>query len=104
MFICANCRHFIHEELVECHNCNALVCNQCIITREENDDSDAMDRRCGYKIITQLCSNCQCAGNCIREEPYKINGGFWKCERCKMQYCGECIKNTSCENGEHIGR
>lgn len=93
MYICANCRRFINEELIECHNCNALVCTQCILIIENEEDME-MARRCGWPKCSQYCTNCQCAGNCIREQPYKLRIGE-KCNRCKLQYCDEC-SDTIC--------
>ena len=96
MFICANCRRFVDEELEQCHNCYALVCNQCILILEDKDD---VAYKCGW--ATQLCTNCQCAGNCIKEKPFKINVGS-KCERCKLQYCSEECHHPLCFIERHI--
>ena len=95
MYFCSICRQFISEEPRPCHNCDRLVCTKCIVVLEDEND---IAYKCEWN--TQLCTYCQCAGNCIRETPHKVNVGS-KCSRCQLQYCGECWQNTSCGNGQH---
>ncbi len=97
MFICANCRHFVDVYYLEqCHNCQALVCSDCFLVLENKDD---MAYRCDW--MTLLCSNCQCAGNCIEKKPFNIIVGS-KCVRCKLQYCDQCFERTQCGNNKHV--
>jgi len=91
MYICANCKRFI-ENIYTCHECKCNVCDQCIIVLENKDD---IAYKCAW--TTQLCSDCQCAGECIKVKPYQLNVGYNKCISCKLQYCNECYRTHPCK-------